>query len=974
MKDHNKTKAELIKELETLRLKINQFEELKFEKLQTEVELDEFQQKFQALFELTNDAIFLIDMDGCIINCNHRAADMLGYTTNELIGMHSKWLVPSHEHKDYETRLSLLQKGKSMPIYERTFLRRDGSEFIVEINVSLVLDTNGKPAYVQSVVRDISQRKKFEEALAYRLFFEQVVSKILVDFINQPIENLDKAIENALKILGKFVGASHSLMILFSSDNKPRITYEWSVNRELGDKEAFESLTIQKFGYYYEFLKKNEVIFISSPDDIPPRATGERKWNEKYGFRPSLFVPIFSEKKLLGTLGFLGELNEEKQWRGDHVLLLKFMANILTNVLQRKHSIDAYHKITQYLQEIFQSSPFPMLFSDTQDNIQMINEKFIELFGYTSNDLETINDWWTVASPDEVYRAKIKEKYYQALEKIEKDENIKGFRTTIRAKNGSTREVLIKLVHFSQGKIIIFEDITDLKHSVQAVIESERRYQIMAENIHDGLTIIENGKIIYLNHRACEIFGYPEEELMNLTTFDIAAPEERDRLKEIWYESKKENISPRELDFWIVQKDGTRRFINNRYSHYQKDEFTTIRYIITTDITDRKKAELALKESEAKYRTLVEQLSEGVVIAKGNSPRLVYINRAMVAISGYTKSELLNFSPKDLEELVHPDDRNRFFNSYRERLNNKQISGSIEFRGVKKDGSEIWLVVTTQNINYKNEPAILATFMDISTQKKNEKEIRKLNEELERRVEERTAQIQLINKELEAFSYSVSHDLRTPIRHITSFAKLLKNRIIDGVYSEDKILQYLDKILHAGEEMNVLIDGLLNLSKMSQKKIRKKKIELESLVRDVIASAETETKDREIDWKIGEFTNVYGDVQLLRIALSNLISNAIKFTRTREKPEIIIGSFINKKQRDKVVIFIKDNGVGFDMKYHDQLFSVFGRLHDSDQFEGTGIGLATVQRIVHRLAGKVWAEGIVDQGATFYISLPKFEE
>lgn len=974
MRDYNKTKTELIKELEELRLKANQLEELKFEKIQTEVELSEFQQKFQALFELTNDAIFLIDMDGHIINCNHRAAEMLGYSIDELIGMHSKWLVASSDHKDYETRLSLLQEGKTMPLYERTFIRRDGAEFVAEINVSLVLDTSGRPAYIQSVVRDVSQRKKMEEALAYRLFFEQVVSKILIDFVNQPIEKLDTTIERALKLMGKFVNASHCLIILFSSENQPEIIHEWNANRALNGKEVFESLSIEDFGYYYDFLKKKEVIFISSPDAIPSRATGERKWIEKYGFRPSLFVPIFSEQELIGTLGLLGGKNEEKQWRGDHVLLLKFMANILANFLQRKYSEDAYEEVTQYLQQIFQSSPFPMLFFDNQNNIQMLNEKFIELFGYTSDDLKTLNDWWTVAYSDEFHRDKIQEKYSDALKKAKKDEKVNRFRTTIRTKAGSRREVLVNFAFFSRGKVIIFEDITDLKHSEQAVKESERRYQIMAENIHDGLTIIENGKIVYLNARACEIFGYPKEELMHLTTFDIAAPEERERLKEIWYEAKEANAPLGELDFWIIQKDGTRRYINNRYSYYQKDESTTIRYIVTTDITDRKKAEIALKESEAKYRTLVEQLSEGVVIAKGELPRLVYVNRAMMGITGYTKKELLNLSPKELEELVHPRDQNRFFTAYRERLHNKEISGPFDFRGVKKDGSEVWLVVTTQNINYHDEPALLATFMDISIQKKNEREIRKLNEELERRVEERTAQLQLINRELEAFSYSVSHDLRTPIRHITSFAKLLKNRIFDGICSEEKILQYLDKILHAGEEMNVLIDGLLNLAQMSQKKIRKKTVNLESLVRDVIASAELENDEREIDWKIGELINVYGDVQLLRIALSNLVSNAIKFTKTREKPEIIIGSFINKRQKEKVVIFIKDNGVGFDMKYQDQLFSAFGRLHNSDLFEGTGIGLATVQRIIHRLGGKVWAEGIVDQGATFYISLPKAEK
>jgi len=387
--------------------------------------------------------------------------------------------------------------------------------------------------------------------------------------------------------------------------------------------------------------------------------------------------------------------------------------------------------------------------------------------------------------------------------------------------------------------------------------------------------------------------------------------------------------------------------------------FTTIRRRVELDLL-RSRNELQKEVVLRTQQANLLNLTRDTIFVRDMNDLITYWNRGAEEMYGWTAEQAIGKRSHDLLQSVFPEPLDDI---YAELLRTGRWEG--ELRHTKADKTD--LVVASRWSLQRNEEehaiAILETNNDITQRKRGEQEIRDLNLELEKRA----AELEAANKELEAFAYSVSHDLRAPLRHMVGFTELLQKNA--SATFDDKGRRYMAIILDSAKRMGTLIDDLLAFSRIGRAETRQIRINLKQLVQEVQSEVALEANGREIDWRVGPLPELYGDASMLKLAFVNLVSNAVKFTRTRTQPEIEIGSI--EKAQGGVVVFIKDNGVGFDMKYAHKLFGVFQRLHRAEEYEGTGIGLATVKRIVHRHGGQVWAEGRVDSGATFYLSLPK---
>ena len=382
------------------------------------------------------------------------------------------------------------------------------------------------------------------------------------------------------------------------------------------------------------------------------------------------------------------------------------------------------------------------------------------------------------------------------------------------------------------------------------------------------------------------------------------------------------------------------------------------------EIMERMQVETALKESEGRFRALFEQAAVGMAEIDTATGRFIRINRHYCDMVGYTMEELLNLT---FHKITYPEDLDADIDNMALLVSGKTREFSMEKRYVRKDGKIIWVNITVSPLWEPGEPPVrnIAVVQDITERKHVEEDIRKLNADLDLRVQERTSQLEAANRELDAFSYSVSHDLKSPLQHITGYAELLNKRASESLDEKNK--HYLKVITDSTIRMGRLIDDLLSFSRMGRTEMLKKKTNLDSLVKEILRDFQADARSKNIDWKTGPLPEVYGDSAMLRQVFVNLISNAFKFTGNCDEAVIEIGSTIG--ENGEVCVYVKDNGVGFDMKYVDKLFGIFQRLHSSKEFEGTGIGLANVRRIIHRHGGRVWAEGKVGEGATFYFTL-----
>jgi PAS domain S-box-containing protein len=414
---------------------------------------------------------------------------------------------------------------------------------------------------------------------------------------------------------------------------------------------------------------------------------------------------------------------------------------------------------------------------------------------------------------------------------------------------------------------------------------------------------------------------------------------------------------PEQYETTLIRKDGMPLIVElgTRVIEYAGKPALSV---VIRDVTKRKQAEEALRHSEEYFRALTENVLD-VIVVLNRDASVRYKSPSFEQMVGKDRASKKPF------EFVHPDDIPNATETFAQLTQNPGATVHTEIRGQHRDGS--WHTFEVIGKNLLDDPAvagIVANFRDITERKLAEQEVHRLNEELEQRVIERTTQLQAVNKELEAFAYSVSHDLRAPLRSIDGFSQILMEDYTDKLDDEGK--DYLQRVRSASQRMGELIDDILSLSRVTRGEMRYESVDLSALAETIRTELQQSQPERQVEFTTTPGLVARGDSHLLRAALDNLLGNAWKFTKTRAPARLEFGMVKNNGQ---LAYFVRDNGVGFDMAYADKLFGAFQRLHSPSEFEGTGIGLATVQRIIHRHGGNIWAESVVDQGTTFYFTL-----
>jgi len=502
-------------------------------------------------------------------------------------------------------------------------------------------------------------------------------------------------------------------------------------------------------------------------------------------------------------------------------------------------------------------------------------------------------------------------------------------------------------------------DITERKVAEEKLRRSQEQLAGVIGSAMDAIISVDGEhRIILFNAAAERMFMYPADDAIGQSLERFIPKRFREGHKQHIENFGRTNVTRRTMGslgaLFGLRADGTEFPIEASISQLESESGKTFT-VILRDISERRKAEEELRE-----RTKILDLAPVLITDLSN--RIILWNSGAEKMYGWSSDEAVGQIAHELKRTEFP-------------IPLEKIRSHVFARGkwegdlvhTTRDGRSMtvastWVLHTDEDGNPK---AFLKINNDITERKLAEEEVRRLNAELEIRVEERTAQLTAVNKELEAFSYSVSHDLRAPLRHINGFSQALVEDYRDSL--DEKARKYLSEIGDASREMSHMIDDVLKLARVSRSEMRTEPVDLSAMAEDTVRDLRMSMPERNIAVKIAPGLKVVGDSRLLRFVVGNLIENAWKFTAGTIAAEI---EFAGLDDAAEPTFFVKDNGAGFDMRYSDKLFGVFQRLHRADEFEGTGVGLATVKRIVERHGGRIWAESEPENGATFYFTLP----
>ncbi|ESP63079.1 response regulator receiver sensor signal transduction histidine kinase [Smithella sp. ME-1] len=885
------------------------------ERKEKDQELFETKERYRILFEDSPDP-YLILGNGKILDCNRSAEKMFLCSREKLIGTSPDQFSPEFQpngRPSNEAAKEIIEKTlqKGLCTFEWTHTRMDGSDFPVEVSAStMVMDGR---IVLLGVFRDITERKHAENALRvseekYRGIFDESIAAI---YIFDSKKNFIDSNQAGLDLLGY----SREELLHISI---PDVDADPVVVRP-AHQELFDGGRLINFEHK---LRRKDGSIVNVINNSRPLTD--------------------SQGNTIGMLSTLIDITERKRAEAEIA--------VLSNAL--KLALD------------------PILILDLEGKIINVNEAAKKLFETEDLGVSALD----YVAPED------KEKVTVTMQALLMGSSVNIAEFTVITKSGrrvfieATGNLIVDENGKATGLVVVERDITERKRMEESLLQEQQFSKSVLDNLPEifYLFTYPENRLKLGNKQVEMLLGFNTEETIGRHVTEWIVPEYRDAvLKAIDEVMEKGRNS---IEAPLLTKDGHQipffltgaKFVVDDQSYFMG---------IGMELTERKKAEEALLDSETKLKAVIQGSPVPQFVIDKNH-KILYWNKALEEISGIKSADVLGTNKHwhafytherpCLADLLVDEKINLIPELYKGKYNESNyVDGAYEaedfFPVIGK-----WLFFGAALIRdaHGNIIGALETLEDTTERKQAEKDLEKYREHLEELVRERTIHLEASNKELEAFSYSASHDLRAPLRSIEGFSQALLEDYEDKLNTHGK--DYLTRIKMATRRMADLIEDMLQLSRITRMEMNIEKVNLTAVANSVISDLQKSQPQRNVKVKIAEGMDDHADSRLSRIIMDNLLRNAWKFTEKQANATIEFGLW--KKEDEIKVYFVRDNGAGFDMAYADKLFAPFQRLHADDEFPGTGIGLATVRRILNRHGGRIWAEGETGKGATFYFS------
>ena len=949
------------------------------ERVRAENALCESEERFHLFVEGVHEyAIILLDRDGMVASWNAGAERIKGYKAEEILGRSFSTFYPPEEVAAGKPARELkLAAEQGRWEGDGWRLRADGTRFWANVLITALKDEAGHLRGFSKLTRDITERKEAEEALL-------------------KAEALQNAIFNSANFSSIATDAKGVIQI-----------FNVGAERMLGYTAA-------------EVLDKITPAEISDPQEIIARAAA-LSLERGTPITPGFEALVFKASRGIEDIYELTYVRKDGSrfpavvsvtaLRDAQDVIIGYLL-IGTDNTARKEAEEALLKAGALQRAIFNSANFSSIATDAKGIIQIFNVGAERMLGYTAAEVMDKITPAEISDPQEIIaraaalsleRGTPIPPGFEALV-FKASRGIEDiYELTYVRKDGSRFPAVVSVTALRDaqnaiiGYLLIGTDNTARKEAEEALLRAGALQNAIFNSANfSSIATDAKGVIQIFNVGAERMLGYTAAEVMDkITPAEISDPQEiiaraaalslergtpiTPGFEALVFKASRGIEDIYELTY--VRKDGSRFPAVVSVTALRDAQDVIIGYLlIGTDNTARRQADEALRKNEAQLDTIIENLDEGVVVSdlKGE---LLHANRAALELYGQESYGRVSLDKKrphlgaftDALELsgvygtVLPKDQWPLARI----LRGEKLRGvEVRIRRVDTDWQRVFSYGGTLVQDAGGQPLMaVVTISDITERRRAADVIHQLNTDLERRVVERTAQLQTANSELEAFCYSVSHDLRAPLRSLDGFSQALLEDYADKLDAQGQ--KYLSRIRAGSQRMGQLIDDLLNLSRVSRGETSRESVDLSKMAHEVVEELQASAPLRQTEFVIAEGLMAETDPRLLRIVLTNLFGNAWKFTAKQPHPRIEFGC---SGDNGGAEYFMRDNGAGFDQAYSSKLFGVFQRLHAVSDFPGTGIGLATVQRIIQRQGGRVWAEGKVEQGATFHFTLPPSHE